>query len=494
MQHVQVHGLDQEQGEDGEEEGEEEEEEEEWQEGDPIIEYALNKALKVITIYPMGLETVCVITFLEGVKSLVQRELQNAHVGNLGIRWYMCCNAKIEKIGKEGEHINSEAYFPSTACTTLPGHDANMLYGQLNEAIQEMYGNSGELNREEGSNWQITEISYLKIFIGKYRPVRGSQYMELPKLIRNNHFLLNIQNNDTKCFLWSILASLHPVPHGGHGNRVTKYTPYQHELNMEGIEYPVAVKDIPKFEKQNPNICVNVFGYDTTFYPLYISKLQEGRHLANLLLIDDEEEGKSHYCLIRDLNKMLSSASYKNKHRKYFCTYCLHGFTREDLLMKHQPACQSHGLQAVHLPSEKERWMKFKNFGKSLKAPFVIYADFECILEPVQEGGGKKNKHTPCGYSYLVVSAVDEYEKQPEVVTYSGENVMQHFFEDMIGETEHLLKRLKKKIPMNWRPEDQQKFEETEDCHICGKFMRLGDRVRDHCHLTGKFRGAAHNR
>ena len=263
---------------------------------------------------------------------------------------------------------------------------------------------------------------------------------------------------------------------------------------MEGIEYPVAVKDIPKFEKQNPNICVNVFGYDTTFYPLYISKLQEGRHLVNLLLIDDEEEGKSHYCLIRDLNKMLSSASYKCKNRRYFCTYCLHGFTREDLLVKHQPACQSHGLQAVHLPSEKERWMKFKNFGKSLKALFAIYADFECILEPVQEGGGKKNKHTPCGYSYLVVSAVDEYEEQPEVVTYSGEDVMEHFFDDMISETEHLLERLKTNIPMNWGTEEQQKFEESDDCHICGEFMCLGDRVRDHCHLTGKFRGAAHKR
>ena len=110
-----------------------------------------------------------------------------------------------------------------------------------------------------------------------------SQYFELSKKIAKSHCILNIQNKDDKCFLWSILAHLHVVPPNQHGYRVEKYIPYENELNMEGIAYIVAVKDVPKFEKQN-DISVNVFGYEDGYYPLYISKDQKERHVSLLLL------------------------------------------------------------------------------------------------------------------------------------------------------------------------------------------------------------------
>ena len=77
---------------------------------------------------------------------------------------------------------------------------------------------------------------------------------------------------------------------------------------MNGIVYPVEVKDVPKFGKQN-NISVNVFGCEEGYYPLYISRNQKEKHV-NLLLI--EKGGKTHYCLITDLNKMLHSPPQKN--------------------------------------------------------------------------------------------------------------------------------------------------------------------------------------
>ena len=120
---------------------------------------------------------------------------------------------------------------------------------------------------------------------------------------------------------------------------------------MNGIVYPVAVKDVPKFEKQN--ISVNVFGY----YPLYISRNQKEKHV-NLLLI--EKGGKTHYCLITDLNKMLHSQT-KHNGRKFFCTYCLHGFITKDLLDQQKPLCEKHGAQCTELPSGKDKIMTFKN-------------------------------------------------------------------------------------------------------------------------------------
>ena len=314
-------------------------------------------------------------------------------------------------------------------------------------------------------------------------PLKGSQYIELPQRICNAHAIVNIQNQDDKCFLWSVLASLHKVDHNK--QRIKHYIPYESELNMNGIAYPVAVKDVPNFEKQN-DISVNVFGCEDGYYPLYISKHQKERHV-NLLLI--EKGGETHYCLMTDLNKMLYSQT-KNYGTQFFCTFCFHGFIRKDLLDQHKPLCEKYGAQCTELPSGKDKIMTFKNWGEMLKVPFVIYAEFECILSPLQNGKNKTHLHEPCGYSYLVVSALDE--EQREVVCYRGDNVVEHFFDDMIKESDYLLERLKTNIPMIFTDEDEQVHRATNTCFICQEHMQSNDKVRDHCHFTGKYRGATH--
>ena len=75
-----------------------------------------------------------------------------------------------------------------------------------------------------------------------------SSYLPLPKELKAKKRILSIQNKDAKCFLWSILASLHPVQHRNSQHRVSKYQEYGHELNMSGIQYPVDIKDTGKFE------------------------------------------------------------------------------------------------------------------------------------------------------------------------------------------------------------------------------------------------------
>ena len=88
--------------------------------------------------------------------------------------------------------------------------------------------------------------------------MRAPSYLPLPNQIKAKQGCLNIRKNDEKCFLWSILESLHPVQHKKNPYRVLKYQEYEHELNMSGIQYPVDIKDIGKFEHQN-NISINPF-------------------------------------------------------------------------------------------------------------------------------------------------------------------------------------------------------------------------------------------
>ena len=90
--------------------------------------------------------------------------------------------------------------------------------------------------------------------------MRASSYLPLLKELKAKQGCLSIENNDEKCFLWSILASLHPLQRRNHPDRVSKCQEYEHDLNMSGIKYPVDIKDIGKFEYQN-NISVNVYGY-----------------------------------------------------------------------------------------------------------------------------------------------------------------------------------------------------------------------------------------
>ena len=100
--------------------------------------------------------------------------------------------------------------------------------------------------------------------------------------------------------------------------------------------------------------------------------------------------------------------------------------------------------------------MKFTQWGKKLKVPFVIYADFECILSPLPKDSGKVHMHKPCGYVYLIVSDMDKV--QPEIVYYrgkDGENVVEHFFDSVLQESEHLVQCLKTNVPMNFTQEDE---------------------------------------
>ena len=111
--------------------------------------------------------------------------------------------------------------------------------------------------------------------------MRASSYLQLPKELKAKQGCVNIKNNDEKCFLWLILASLHPVQCRNYPDRVSKYQEYEHQLNMSGIQYPVDIKDIDKFEHQN-NISVNVYGYrDKKIFSQRISTMTTASHHVN---------------------------------------------------------------------------------------------------------------------------------------------------------------------------------------------------------------------
>ena len=101
---------------------------------------------------------------------------------------------------------------------------------------------------KEGSGWIIQSMDEFILKICKYTPIEGSSYIESPKKIRNTHSVVNIKNEDDKCFLYSILAALHPVEN--HTDRVSNYEAYIEELKTDGISVPMRLQQISKFEKK----------------------------------------------------------------------------------------------------------------------------------------------------------------------------------------------------------------------------------------------------
>ena len=151
----------------------------------------------------------------------------------------------------------------------------------------------------------------------KHNSMRATSYLPLPKELETKRRCVNIENNDEKCFLWFILASIHPVQCRNHLDGISKYQEYEHDLNMSGIQYPVYIKDINKFEHQN-NISVNVYGYnDKKIFPLHINTMLSARHHVNLLYITAGET--SHYILVKDFSRLVSKQYNNHNNKKYFC-------------------------------------------------------------------------------------------------------------------------------------------------------------------------------
>ena len=245
--------------------------------------------------------------------------------------------------------------------------------------------------------------------------------------------LINIKNNDYKCFLWCHIRHLNLVK--THPERITKEDKSMiNNLDYEEIKFPVSKKDYCRIERQK-NICITVFCCKNGLtYPVYVSN-QKFHNLKDLLLISDKN--KSHYMYIKDVDRFMCDKT-KNKNKKYFCKCCLQCFSSEKLFIEHKESCLViNGKQSIKLKSGS---VSFKNYFKQLPVPFKIYADFECILKGVQSSdktnGSYTEKyqknHIPCSFAYKVVCGDNKFSKK--VVLYREKNAVYRFIKAILNE------------------------------------------------------------
>ena len=184
---------------------------------------------------------------------------------NIKMRMILICKMKSQESIDGGRKFLShftKAHFSAKVHINLESTDVKSI---LSEMIGEIL-NSIRNFQEAGSGWYFKEVISFEIHTVDYKPIKGTYFIPLPAII-------NIKNEDDKCFLWSVLRYLHPKQ--CHEERVADLREYENDLNFKGIDFPVKVKDITKFENQNPDLPgINVFSINENnkIYPLRLNE------------------------------------------------------------------------------------------------------------------------------------------------------------------------------------------------------------------------------
>ena len=196
----------------------------------------------------------------------------------------------------------------------------------------------------------------------------------------------------------------------------------------------------------------------------------------------------------------------KNTKKKHMCPHCLKGFQSKDKLCNHiQKGCLVIGAQQIQMPKEGDT-IHFKNHTRKFEAPFVMYADFECLttvyrpsmskpIDPNKSYTEKYQHHKPCGYQITVVNSITN---ETESYLYRGSDCMEHFVKTCRMIKDKIMDELKVNVPIIMTQEDEDNFKNATHCYLCedkiddSDHLQRGLKVRDHCHMTGKYRGCAH--
>ena len=154
------------------------------------------------------------------------------------------------------------------------------------------------------------------------------------------------------------------------------------------------------------------------------------------------------------------------------------------------------------MPTKDNNIIKYNQGEKSIKMPFTIYADLECLLEkmsncqnnPNKSSTTKINKYTPSGYSIFTHCSFNE--SKNKLNYYRGDGCMKKFCKDLSEHSTKIINYGKKKM-ISLTTKEEIYHNRQKLCYICKKEFNNNDKkqqkVRDHCHYTGKYRGAAHN-
>ena len=445
------------------------------------------------------------LDFFREISSYLKEFLRNHR--NIKIRYNLACIMEmLDSIdgGIKTITVSTKAFFNSRTFINLESTDVKKILSvSINEMLEKM-----EEFIMMGSGWYLKEILYLEMHTVDYKPMRGGEYIPLPDWIMRKKAIVSLRNKGNKCFISSILRYLYPKEKND--NRIGDLKQYENDLVTKGLHFPLAIKNITKFEDLNPDIPgINVFSVNENkkFYPLRMAN-KDPQKTTDLFLYQPAGGFRGdaippHYSLIENFSRLFrSQITTRTSEPIHNCKRCFTDFTKKELLAKHIQYCSSKDLSVVKMPP-RNTFIRFKNYDKQLPIPFVIYADFECFTKPMSSCSPNPEdsftynyqKHEPSGFCFYIKGIIPD--KKFEPITYTKkkpdddialifvrklEKITKSFFQDFFIRPRGLNRSYKQ----------YQEYLKATICHICKEEIPEGEKVCDHCHFTGQYRGPAH--
>ena len=270
--------------------------------------------------------------------------------------------------------------------------------------------------------------------------------------ILNKRSLLILRNNDNKCFLYCYIREiLNPITRNSF--RITKKDKEiaNNIINETNLDFEnVSISEIDKIEKKL-QINVNVFSCNKKYKNKNIVRKSRENYdkILDLLLI----EGINHYIIIKNLHCFLTDRCSEKDN--FICRTCLNIFYSENKYNDHINYCKDRKPQRLMTANDKH--IKFNKLQNFMLNNFIIYSDFECIID-------KNNEHKFVSGGYLVKCRNDKFTKPVELF-----DNLDDYCENLKNELDYIEKTNDKYLNYKYdkKSVDKEKFNNTTNCEYC---------------------------
>ena len=278
------------------------------------------------------------------------------------------------------------------------------------------------------SRFKIDEVLFLDTNFHPLNLTRGSSYLPLSPWLAKRKAIINPNNNDNECFKWAVIVALEFPNIKSHPERISNLNEFSNNYDWSGLEFPVSTKDIGLFEINN-DVSINVLAVEGRAIYIHRKGRLTGRKVDLLLIFEGNIQ---HYTTIKSLSRLLRSRNTKHKCKQHFCMNCLQGFTLESSRDEHYAYCIDNETVRVEMP-RKGSTVEFCDGQNQFKVPFIMYANFESILELIESPNPDPNRpysqninqHIPSGYCVYSKFAYGEV-KDPLKI-YRGKDCIEKF-------------------------------------------------------------------
>ena len=336
------------------------------------------------------------------------------------------------------------------------------------------------------SDLEFDGVEALEIKFNLLDNLSGRAFFKLPDKLDRMKAVVNVQVRDS-CFKYALLSILHYSDVKQNHHRPSKYEQWLDEVNFGDVDpSDVRIKrDVPKVEKLN-NLKINIHVWERGQLQgcVYNNPKVLSDKTINLLLVVGSE-GERHYCSIPSLSRLYHHT--KSMHNMdHMCERCIRSFRTKEKLEEHFQWCSRGRLQIEQPP--KETKFTYNTFQKELSPLKVIYADIESYIH--------EDIHYPAAIASYEVwhSHFATRQKTTNIKSWGGEECIIDFLRylDNMAHAQHKRDNKMTRQGMILTTQQQKEFDACTQCPRC--LTTFNDtthkKVRDHCHITGKFRSA----